>query len=295
MLRGGVGDGEGERAPELVRSEETRDLRRSTMVDVPSYFRLDDQVAVITGGASGIGESTAQVLSSAGAAVVVADLDEEGAARTAKQIVADGGRAISVGANTAKQAEVDAVVDRAVKEFGQLDIMCNVAGVGYAKPVVDITEADFDRVMGINLKGVLFGCQAALRQMIPRKTGAIVNVASTAIDTPAQTMGLYGMSKAGVAYLSQVLGVEASAHGIRVNCIAPGATPTNFASHRYEGGKIDPVKEQEFKDMMAKMTPLGFQGEAIDQALLILYLVSPAARWAAGNIWRVNGGSTRPW
>jgi len=265
------------------------------MLDLPTYFRLDDQVAVVTGGASGIGASTAEVLASAGAAIVVGDIDEEGAARTAKQITADGGRAVSVGANTSSQSEVEALVQRGISEFGRIDIMCNIAGIGYAKPVVDITEADFDRVIAINLKGVLFGCQAALKHMIPQKSGSIINVASTAIDTPSATMGLYGMSKAGVAYLTQVLGAEASPHGVRVNCIAPGATPTNFASHRYAGGKIDPDKEKEFQDMIAKITPLGFQGEAIDQAMLILYLVSPASRWAAGNIWRVNGGSTRPW
>src|SRR3954451_10868737 len=178
------------------------------MIDLPTYFRLDDQVAVITGGASGIGESTAQVLASAGAAVVVGDIDEEGAARTAKQITADGGRAVSVGANTSSQAEVEALVERGISEFGRIDVMSNTAGVGYARPFVDITEADFARVMAMNLKGVLFGCQAALKHMIPQRSGSIINVASTAIDTPSATMGLYGMSKAGVAYLSQVLGAE---------------------------------------------------------------------------------------
>ena len=265
------------------------------MVDVPGFFRLDGQVAAVTGGASGIGEATAQVLSSAGAAVVVGDIDAAGAERTAKQIVADGGKAVAVTANTASKADVAAMVDRAVSEFGQLDIMCNVAGVGYAKPVVDITEEDFDRLISINLKGVLFGCQEAMRVMVPRGSGAIVNVASTAIDTPYPNQALYGMTKSGVAYLSQVLGVEAGAHGIRVNAIAPGSTPTNFGNFRYSGGKVDQEAEAEFQARMKAMTPIGFLGEAIDQAMLILYLVSPAGRWANGNIWRINGGQSRPW
>jgi 3-oxoacyl-[acyl-carrier protein] reductase len=265
------------------------------MVDVPSYFRLDDQVAVVTGGGSGIGEATVQVLAAAGAAVVVGDIDEEGAVRTADGILADGGRAVALKADTTRRADVAALVDLAVSEYGQLDIMCNVAGVGYARPVVETTEADFDRLFAINLKGVLFGCQEALRVMEPRHKGAIVNVSSCVIDSPGQGQALYGMTKAGVAYLTQVLGSEAGTKGIRVNAIAPGSTPTNFASHRYAEGKINEEQEAKVKEFMAQACPLGFLGEALDQALLILYLVSPAARWAAGNIWRVNGGQSRPW
>jgi 3-oxoacyl-[acyl-carrier protein] reductase len=265
------------------------------MVELSKSFRLDGQAAVVTGGASGIGEATAQVLAAAGAAVVIGDIDEEGARRNAKQIEADGGRAVALRADTTKRADVDALVDRAVSEFGQLDIMCNVAGVGYAKPVTEITDADFDRLVNINLRGVLYGCQAALRVMTPRGSGCIVNVSSTAIDCPYPNQALYGMTKAGVAYLSQVLGVEAAASGIRVNAIAPGSTPTNFGRFRYEEGKVDPEREAEYMRNMAQLSPLGFLGEAMDQATLILYLASPAARWASGNIWRVNGGQSRPW
>jgi len=258
-------------------------------------FRLDGQVAAVTGGASGIGESTCQVLASAGASVVVADIDAAGAERTAKQIVADGGKAVSITANTSSKSDVEAIVDKAVSEFGQLDAMANVAGVGYAKPMMDVTEDDLDRLIGINLKGVVYGCQAAMRVMIPRGSGAIVNVASTAIDTPYPNQGLYGMTKSAVAYLSQVLATEAGASGIRVNAIAPGSTPTNFGNFRYGGGKVDTDAEAEFQARMKAITPIGFLGEAIDQAMMILYLVSPAGRWCNGNIYRVNGGQSRPW
>jgi 3-oxoacyl-[acyl-carrier protein] reductase len=265
------------------------------MVELSGYFRLDGQVAAVTGGASGIGDATAQVLASAGAAVVIGDIDEEGAQRTAKQIEADGGRAVALRTDTSRRADVDALVDRAVSQYGQLDVMCNVAGIGYAKPVTDITDDDFDRLVNINLKGVLLGCQAALRVMTPRHSGCIVNVSSTAIDCPYPNQALYGMTKAGVAYLSQVLGVEAAANGIRVNAIAPGSTPTNFGRFRYADGKVDAEAEAQMMTNMEALTPLGFLGEAMDQALLILYLASPAARWATGNIWRVNGGQARPW
>jgi 3-oxoacyl-[acyl-carrier protein] reductase len=131
--------------------------------------------------------------------------------------------------------------------------------------------------------------------MTPQGSGTIVNVSSTAIDCPFPGQGLYGMTKSAVAYLSMVLGVEAAAAGIRVNAIAPGSTPTNFGRFRYAGGEVDQQKEEELMENMRQLTPLGTLGESLDQALLILYLVSPAARWATGNVWRVNGGQSRVW
>jgi 3-oxoacyl-[acyl-carrier protein] reductase len=265
-------------------------------MELPSYFRLDDQVAIVTGGASGIGEATARVLGEAGASVVVADIDEEGAARTAKDITAAGGRALSVHSNVSRRAEVDAVVQRALDEFGQLDIMCNVAGVGTQRLAVEVTEEELDRIIAINLKGVFFGCQAAMRAMAGRGSGNIVNVSSTVIDTPYAGFSVYGMTKSAVAFLSMTLAAEAAPEGIRVNAIAPGSTLTNFGAYRLDtpGGR-DPAVEAEFAARMRELTPLGRQGEAMDQALLILYLVSPASSWATGNVWRVNGGQSRVW
>jgi 3-oxoacyl-[acyl-carrier protein] reductase len=265
------------------------------MLDVPQLFSLEDQVAVVTGGASGIGAATAEVLAAAGARVMIGDLDGDGAARTAEKIAAEGGAVAAQRTDTTRRADVDALVARAASEYGRVDIMANVAGVGFARPVADTTEEDFDRLMAVNLKGVLFGSQAALRVMMPRRSGVIVNVASTVIDSPAPGQALYGMTKAGVAFLSRVLAAEAGPHGIRVNVVAPGATPTNFGAHRYPGGHVDPDQEAAFQQAMRQNTPLGFLGEAIDQAMMILFLASPAARWATGTIWRVNGGQSRPW
>jgi 3-oxoacyl-[acyl-carrier protein] reductase len=265
------------------------------VLDVLQFFSLQGQVAVVTGGASGIGAATAEVLAAAGAAVVIGDIDGEGAQRAAEKIATESRPALAQRTDTTQRADVDDLVSRAVSEYGCLDIMANVAGIGHAKPVADITEEDFDRLMAVNLKGVLFGCQAALKEMIPRRSGVIVNVASTVIDSPVPNQALYGMTKAGVTFLSNVLAAEAGPHGIRVNVVAPGSTPTNFGAYRYATGQIDPEQEKAFQQAMSQITPLGFVGEALDQALMILYLASPAARWATGNIWRVNGGQSRPW
>lgn len=265
------------------------------MEDPGSYFRMDGKVAVVTGGASGIGESTAEVLAGAGASVVIGDIDLEGATKTADRITAAGGRALATRTDTSRRSDVEALVDLAVREHGHLDVMANVAGVGHNKPVMELDDDEVDRIFAINLKGVLYGCQAAVRAMTDRGEGSIVNVASTAVDTPYPGQGLYGMTKSSVVFLTQVLAAEVGPLGIRVNAVAPGSTPTNFASFRYDAGKIDPKLEAEVHERLRQMTPLGTLGEAVDQALVILYLCSPAARWATGNVWRVNGGQSRPW
>ena len=263
------------------------------MVDIGSYFDLSGQVAVVTGGANGIAEASAEVLAAAGAAVVIGDIDAEGAERTAERINSGGGRAVAQRTDTASKADVDSLVDLAVSRYGRLDVMGNIAGVGYAKTIADTTEADFDRIMAINLKGVLFGCQAALRIMGPAGGGSIINFASTAIDTPYPNQGLYGMAKTGVVYLTQVLAAEVGPQRVRVNAIAPGATPTHFGSFRYADGNMDADKEAEFQERLRQVTPLGVVGEAMDQALMVLYLASPASRWVTGNTFRVNGGQSR--
>jgi 3-oxoacyl-[acyl-carrier protein] reductase len=262
-----------------------------------AQFGLDGRVAVVTGGASGIGEATCLVLGDAGAAVVVVDIDEPGAARTAARIVEAGGRAVAHRTDTTLRGDVEAAVDRAVAEFGGLDIMCNVAGVPSDGLIEDVTEAELDRVVAINLKGVVFGCQAAVRAMKERGGGVIVNVSSTGIDVPVPGNGVYAMTKAAVAMLSMVLATEAGPYGIRVNAIAPGATITNFSQrHHYdEEGNVSQEKFDAFVERMRDFSPLRLVGEAMDQALLILYLVSPAARYATGNIFRVNGGQAMAW
>jgi len=257
-------------------------------------FDLSGKVAVVTGGASGIGKATAEVLGGAGASVVVADLDGAGAEKTAAGIT--GGRAVAQQADVADRNAVEALVDRAVSEFGRLDIMANVAGIAWDGKLADATSEQFDKVFAVNAKGVLFGCQAALRVMVPQGSGSIINVSSTAIDTPAPRYGLYAMSKAAVAQLSKTLAFEVGKHGIRVNTVAPGMTVSGFtARHIYEpDGSINQERYEAFVEQMSRLSPLRAVGEPIDQAWLILYLASDAARWCTGQIWRVNGGQAMP-
>jgi 3-oxoacyl-[acyl-carrier protein] reductase len=247
--------------------------------NILSVFDLNGRTAVVTGGASGIGQATAQVLAAAGANVALGDLNEDGAQETAKGIVAQRG-------------DVDALFEHAIAEFGRVDIVANVAGIAMDGLLRDATEEQFDRVMAINVKGTLFGCQAALRHMKEQRSGSIINVSSTAIDTPAPKYGLYAMTKAAVAQMTMTLALEAGRYNIRVNTIAPGATVTPFtARHAYNSdGTLDQARYDEFVELMKAISPLKMVGEAIDQAYLILYLASDAARFCTGQTWRANGG-----
>src|SRR5690606_18928381 len=203
-------------------------------------------VAVITGAASGIGAATSEVLAGAGATVVAADLNLDGAEATAAKIRADGGTAIAVATDVTKRSDVQALVQRAVDEFGGLNIMCNVAGAMFPGLIEDLDDDLLDRGIALNLKGVVYGTQYAIKAMKERGGGAIVNVSSAAIDQPYAGIGVYAFTKAAVAMLSMTAAVEAGPYGIRVNSIAPGSTVTPFTTWRLH--KPDGSLDQEAYD-----------------------------------------------
>jgi 3-oxoacyl-[acyl-carrier protein] reductase len=264
------------------------------MEDVLQIFNLSGRTAVVTGGGGGIGRATAEVLAGAGANVVVGDIVDKGLTETVASIESSGGKAVAQRTDVSKREEMDALVDRAVQEFGRLDVMCNVAGIAADGLLYEATDEELDRAFAVNLRGVLYGCQAAIRVMRDQGSGSIINVSSTAIDTPAPKYGVYAMTKAGVAQMTKSLATEVGRFGIRVNTIAPGMTVSGFTvRHIYEpDGSINQEKYDVFVERMRKLSPLGIVGEPIDQAYLILYLASDAARFCTGVIWRANGGQS---
>jgi len=260
-------------------------------------YDMTGQVAVLTGGGSGIGEASAELIAGAGGAVVLGDIDLAAAEKVAERIRSAGGKAVAHKCNVSQKTDVESLIDRAIGEYGRVDVMGNIAGIMNADPVVAITEAEFDRIVGINMKGVLWGCQAALRVMIPQGSGSIINIASAAIDYPAPNVALYAMTKAAVAMLTMELALEAGPHGIRVNCLAPGQTATNFGRYlrEDESGNIDPTKWAGYIERGTGLSPIGAVGEAKDQAHLVLYLASRASKFATGAIFRANGGVGIVW
>jgi 3-oxoacyl-[acyl-carrier protein] reductase len=260
-------------------------------------YDLSGRVAVLTGAASGIGAATAAVLAGAGATVVAADLNAAGAEATASKLRDEGAKAIGVAADVTRRSDVEGLVQRAVDEFGRLDVMANIAGAMFPGLIEDLDDDTIDRGIALNLKGVLYGTQYAIKAMKHTGGGSIINVSSAAIDHPYPGIGVYAFTKAGVAMLTMTAAVEAGPHGIRVNSIAPGTTVTPFTTWRLNkaDGTVDTEAMETFLEQQRAMSPMAVVGEAMDQAQLILYLASDAAKFATGNIFRVNGGQAMVW
>jgi 3-oxoacyl-[acyl-carrier protein] reductase len=223
--------------------------------------------------------------------VVCADRDADGATVTAEHVQAAGGTADVATVDVADADAVDALVAGAVDRHGRLDVMANVAGIMHRSPVLETTEADLDRVLSINLKGVFFGSQAAARVMVEQGSGSIVNMASAAVDQPAPGLVCYGMAKVALVQLTKILATEVGPQGVRVNAVAPGFIDTNMTL----GSIPDEETKSALADRMSRGTPLRAVGEADDIAYAVLYLASDASKFMTGQILRPNGGVAMPW
>ncbi len=242
---------------------------------------LQDKVALVTGGASGIGRSTARRCAAAGAAVLVADLDTAGASAVATELTGDGGRAAGAGVDVTDQVAVAAA--QAESEFGRLDVLsCNAGLAGYPTPALDADPDEFDRIFAVNVKGVWNCVRAAVRRA---GGGAITIVGSVMGERARPGFGAYASSKAAVNHLARVLALELAADGIRVNALAPVATDTAMLPQFL--GPDDP--EQARAAFIAGI-PLGRLAQPEDIADAAVFLSSDAARFITGAVLPVDGG-----
>jgi len=244
------------------------------------------KVALITGAAAGMGLATANAFADAGAAVVLADYKEEGIKPAAKKLVAAGHKAIAIRCDVSDDAQVAAMVDQTVAEFGHLDAAFNNAGVmARIAPIADSTREDWDRVIGINLRGVWSCMKYELKQMQRQGSGAIVNNASVGALTGNPGIGSYIASKHGVVGLTRTAALEYIKQGIRVNAVNPGLIDTQVARDVVSGN------EQAYEEI-AKNVPIARAGKPEEIASVVLWLCTPAASYVVGHALTVDGGMT---
>jgi len=246
------------------------------------------KVALVTGAASGMGLATAQAFAEAGAAVVLADFKEDAVKAAAHTLVAVGHKALAVRCDVSDDAQVGAMVEQTVGEFGRLDAAFNNAGVmAKIAPVIDSTRDDWDRVIGINLRGVWICMKHELRQMERQGSGAIVNNASVGALTGNPGIASYIASKHGVVGLTRTAALEVCKRGIRVNAVNPGLIDTQIARDVVAGD------EQAYAEL-EKQVPIGRAGRPEEIASVVLWLCSPGASYVVGHALTVDGGMTVP-
>lgn len=250
-------------------------------------MKLQGKVAVVTGAASGMGRAVAVRFAAEGAKVVVADLNPEGGEQTVSTIRSAGGEGAFVQTNVARAAEVEHLMAEARRQFGTIDVLYSNAGHGAGRPVHETSEQEWDTVFDVNIKGVYLCAKYALPSMMERRTGAIINVASTLGLAASAGRAAYCASKAGVVNLTREMALDYAPLGIRVNCIAPGPilTPMIEASFRRSG-----EPERDRQRVLANI-PLARFGQPEEIAKAAVFLAGDDSSFITGVVLPVDGGN----
>jgi NAD(P)-dependent dehydrogenase (short-subunit alcohol dehydrogenase family) len=247
------------------------------------HFGLQGRVVVITGGAQGIGEACARRLVQDGAAVALWDLADDAGRSLAEALNAAGGRALYRHCNVADKAEVDAALAATLAHFGHVDGLVNNAGIFRAAPFLDITEADWDAVIAVNLKGSFLVGQAVARELVKQQRGAIVNMSSVNGTLAIPSIASYNASKGAINQLTRVMALSFADQGVRVNAVAPGTIATELA-------KSAVLTSDEARARIMSRTPMKRLGEPGEIADVVAFLLSDAASYMTGEIVVVDGG-----
>ena len=249
-------------------------------------MRFENRVALITGGGRGIGAATARRFASEGAAVAVSDIDQKVADEVAAEIKSQKGRTIAIAADVSKREQVEGMVQQAVDEFGQLDILVTCAGIIRDNLVHKMTDEDWDAVIDTHLKGTFLCAQAAQRVMTPRNYGKMVFLSSTsALGNRGQTN--YSTAKAGLQGMARTLAIELGRFNINVNAVAPGFIETDMT--RATAARIG-IEFEQFKAGAAQQIPLQRTGQPDDIAGIIAFFCSEDASFVTGQTIYARGG-----
>jgi len=247
------------------------------------HFALDGRVVIVTGGSQGIGEACARRLVKDGAAVALWDVADTAGQALADELSAAGHAALYLHCNVASKAEVDAALAATLARFGHVDGLVNNAGIFKAAPFLEITEADWDAVLDVNLKGAFLVGQAVAREMVKNGRGAIVNMSSVNGTLTIPTIASYNVSKGGINQLTRVMALSFADLGVRVNAVAPGTIATELAKNAV-------LTSDEARARIMMRTPMKRLGEPGEIADVTAFLLSDASSYVTGEIVVVDGG-----
>jgi NAD(P)-dependent dehydrogenase (short-subunit alcohol dehydrogenase family) len=255
-------------------------------------MELVGQVALVTGGGQGIGKASALAMAKAGADVVVVDINAETAKETAAAVSALGRRGLALQTDIGSVADIDRMVAKAVEVFGRIDILVNNAGVTRRAYIMDLTEEDWDRIHRVNAKGVFFCLQRVAREMIPRRSGRIINIASIAGKGFAGTSNaIYAASKGAVISLTKTAAQQLGSNNINVNAVCPGVVRTKLYDDLIRViAQKENISVDEALRRALKVIPIERANEPEDIAAMVLFLASPGARNITGQSFNVDGG-----
>jgi len=246
-------------------------------------FSLKGRTAIVTGGSKGLGEAIALSMADAGANLVITGRDEASLAKVAAAVTAKGAKCIPMKIDVLKKADIKEMTDKTLAEFGKIDILVNNAGINVVKPLLKITEEDWDRVLDTNLKGYFFCAQAVAPYMIEQKSGCIINNASIFGRTGFMNLSPYIASKGGVVQLTKAMAVEWARFNVRTVCIAPSYIVTEMAKRDIEANPQ--ILEQNLKKI-----PMRRGGEPREVGDVCVFLASDAASFVTGETIAIDGG-----
>jgi len=255
-------------------------------------MELEGQTAIVTGAGRNIGRAIALELAGMGADIVVAEVDKATSERTAEEVRKRGRRALPLQVDVTRLADLTKMADRTMAEWGRIDILVNNAGIHKSMHTADVTEADWDRLLAVNAKGVFFGSQAVLRHMVKARRGNIISLASMAGKMGLKTSLVYGVTKAAVISMTRSLALAHAADGIRANCVCPGIVETDmiFQVDREAGQGLMGLAAGEYLKQRVEQIPLGRIEKPEDVANVVGFLASSKSSYMTGQAINVTGG-----
>jgi len=252
---------------------------------LPLEISLEGKVTLVTGAARGIGKEIAQTLAQAGAKVVVNDLTEESCNQTSQEIQDRNGQSLIASGDVSSQSDVQSIFEKSIATFGKLDILVNNAGVIYRKPIVDLSEGEWDKTLDVNLKGAFLCSQAASRLMIKQGSGGkIINISSIMGEVALPPRSAYCASKGGIIALTRALATELAEHRITVNAVGPGWVETELTAKYFANSDV--------KELLISRTPLQRFCKPSEVAMLVAYLASAYSDFITGQTLFIDGGWT---